>query len=40
MEAGSASDCAIGVFVGLHGQQHILKNSDLAPSSEWYGVGF
>jgi hypothetical protein len=22
--------CAIGNFIGLHGQKHILKNSDLA----------
>jgi hypothetical protein len=29
-EAAQAAACAIGGFIGLHGQTRILKNSDLA----------
>jgi hypothetical protein len=28
--AASAAACAIGAFIGLHGQKRIKKNSDLA----------
>jgi hypothetical protein len=29
-EAASAAACAIGAFIGLHGQERIYKNSDFA----------
>jgi hypothetical protein len=29
-EAASKTACAVGAFIGLHGQKCILKNSDLA----------